>query len=172
MSGHAGDLSHLHEVRARFPDPDRMNEAVQTLMQAGFDRAALTLPLPGHSLDEKTSARIGKPATTEDDARQARTLGTSTAAAAAALAAAGVIVATGGAAAPAVAGAVAAGAAAGGATYAAADAGVQAEQESREEEADRGHLMLTVRTLTPEDAARARAILSAAGGSDIDTVSE
>ena len=68
------------------------------------------------------------PADTEDDARQARTLHTSTAAAIAALAGAGMTVATGGAAAPAVAAAVAAGAAAGGATYAVSSAANDQEQ--------------------------------------------
>src|SRR4051812_14596249 len=89
------------EIRAAFDDSSHMQNAVSKLTMNGFDRAELTLPARGHSLDEAGSS-ADKPVATEEDARQARTLGASTAASAAALAAAGIIVATGGAAAPAV----------------------------------------------------------------------
>src|SRR5215469_13550407 len=82
----------LHEVRAAFGDPDAMQQAVARLEMCGFDRADLSLPEAG-----------AKPVDTDEDARQARTLSTSSAAAAAGLAAAGAVIASGGAAAPAVA---------------------------------------------------------------------
>jgi len=145
-----------------------MQNAVSKLTMNGFDRAELTLPARGHSLDEAGSS-ADKPVATEEDARQARTLGASTAASAAALAAAGIIVATGGAAAPAVAGALLAGGAAGGATFAATSAGTEGEQHTRDDQAAAGRLVLSVRTATAEKAAKAREILTSTGGTDLQT---
>lgn len=170
MSEQTGGLSRLCEVRATFHDPAQMQSAVNELMLAGFDRADLTLPTRGHTLDEPTPEGGTKPVATDEDAQQARTLGASTAASAAALAAGGLIIATGGAAAPAVVGALLAGGAVGGATYAATEAGAVAERHTREDQAAAGHLVLSVRTTTAEKIEKARAILGAGGGTDIETI--
>jgi hypothetical protein len=111
-----------------------------------------------------------KAARTDADARQARTLGASTAAAAAALAAAGITVATGGAAAPAVAAAVVAGGAAGGSVFAAHDLADNIEQDDRETRAAHGDLVLAVRIASDAKRASAEAILRAAGATSIDAV--
>ncbi|HEY8289052.1 MAG TPA: hypothetical protein VIG49_07280 [Acetobacteraceae bacterium] len=148
----------FREVRGTFPRSDAMQDAVERLSLAGFDRADMTLPT-----NEDLPA-----ADTESDARQLRTLGSSTAASVAALAAAGVTVATGGAAAPAVVAAVLAGGAAGGAVYKAQDAANDSEQHSRTERAREGHLVLAVRTPTEAKQAQAADILSAAGAENIE----
>ena len=107
------------------------------------------------------------PADTEDDARQARTLHSSTAGAVAALAAAGVTVATGGAAAPAVAAALAAGVVAGGATYAVSTAANDQEQTELNARAAMGRLILSVRAPTAAKRAEAEAILHDTGAADL-----
>ncbi|MBS0644936.1 MAG: hypothetical protein U1E70_17030 [Acetobacteraceae bacterium] len=170
MNQQTDSLGQQCEVRASFHDSTQMQAAVNQLTLAGFDRADLTLPARGHSLDEPASEAATKPVATDEDARQARTLGASTAASAAALAAAGLVVATGGAAIPAVAGALLAGGAAGGATWAATEAGAEAEQHTRDDQAAAGHLVLAVRTTTAERIEKARTILGTAGGTDIETV--
>jgi hypothetical protein len=150
-------------IRGTFPSADMVQDAIERLMVSGFDRADLSLPnspSPSGSAAPDSGAR---PADTEQDARQARTLHTSGVAAAAALAAAGITIGTGGAMAPAVAAAVAAGAAAGGATYAASTAANDAEQQHRDVDAAQGVLTLSVRVPSPAKLARADAIMRAAG---------
>jgi len=164
-------LSNRSEVRATFHDSDQMQAAVNELTMRGFDRAELTLPARGHSLGEAGSDG-DKPVSTDEDARQLRTLGASTAASAVGMAAAGIVIATGGAALPAVAAAVLGGAAAGGATFAATEAGVAGEQQTRDDQAAAGHLVLSVRTPTAEKVEKARAILTSAGGTDLQTIEE
>jgi len=170
MSESAQGASQLREVRATFADPAQMQAAADKLTMAGFDRADLSLPTQSSSLDESSLETAAKPASTESDSRQARTLGSSTAAAAVALAAAGVTIATGGAAAPAVAAAVLAGGAAGGATFAATGAIAGAEQHEREAQAAGGGLVLSVRTLTKAKQAEAIAVLKAAGATNVETL--
>jgi hypothetical protein len=102
MSDHAGGTSELREVRATFANPDQMQNAVSKLSMSGFDRAEMSLPTENVASGQGGSlGEASKPASTEEDARQARILGSSTAGSAAALAAAGITIATGGAAAPA-----------------------------------------------------------------------
>ena len=118
QTAHPGPaIGELHEVRGWFTNSEQMQAAIQRLSASGFDRADLAVPETDAPSRRSTPESGALPADTEDDARQARTLHTSTAAAVAALAGAGITVATGGAAAPAVAAALAAGAAAGGATF-------------------------------------------------------
>jgi hypothetical protein len=154
----------MREVRATFATSDQMQDAVGKLNLAGFDRAEISLPGTGSgaSLSERAA-----PAATGDDAQQLRTLGVSTAAAAAALAAAGLTVATGGAAAPAVAAAAVAGGAVGGADYMAHRASDKAEQQSRDDRAESGALVLAVRAITSDKQAKAEEILRAAGATDV-----
>ena len=155
-----------HEIRAHFSDPARLQNAVSQLTMAGFDRADLSIPEVGSS-DGHTPESSARPADTEEDARQTRTMGTSTGAAVAALAAAGITVATGGAAAPAVAAAVAAGGLTGGGIFAISSAANADEQSTRDEDAESGLLMLSVRTPTRERQEEAEKILRTAGGSDL-----
>jgi hypothetical protein len=170
MSGEADSVSRLHEVRATFGSSDMMQSAVSKLTVSGFDRADLSLPSGGHSADDGTLEAGSKPVSTDTDAQQARTLGSSTAGAVAAMAAAGITVATGGAALPAVAAAVLAGGAAGGATFAATGAATGAEQQTRDSQAASGDLVLSVRASTPAKRAEAAEILRAAGATNVETV--
>jgi hypothetical protein len=160
----------MTELRANFADSERMQDAVSELSVSGFDRADLSLPSPG-LLDGSETLEAGtKPAATESDARQMRTLGASTAATAAAIAAAGITVATGGAAAPAVAAAVVAGGAAGGSVFAIHGASGQREQDDRNARAVNGDLVLSVRATTDAKRAEAEAILRASGATNIEFV--
>src|SRR6202012_4460795 len=144
MNDQAGDIATPWEVRATFANSDQMQDAISRLSLSGFDRADLSLPSPGLVHGTETPEAGTKPAATDADARQARTLGASTAAAAAALAAAGLTVATGGAAGapavPAVAAAVVAGGAAGGSIFAAHDLADNIEQDDRDTRAAQGDL--------------------------------
>lgn len=160
-------IGELHEVRGVFSSSEEMQEAIQRLSAAGFNRADLSVPEVGAPVERSTPDSGAMSADTEDDARQARTLHTSTAAAIAALAGAGVTVATGGAAAPAVAAAVAAGAAAGGATYAVSSAANNQEQEELDARASLGRLILSARTPTESQRSKAEAILRDSGATDL-----
>jgi hypothetical protein len=170
MDHDVDEVSHLREVRGTFSDPQHMQEAASELAMSGFDRADMTLPARGHTLDEAASSGAAKPVDSEEDARQARTLSSSTVGAAVGLAAAGITVATGGAAAPAVAAAVLAGGAAGGLTAAAVGAGANTEQHEREAQAEHGTLTLAVRTKTDADVAAATKILRAHGADNVETI--
>jgi hypothetical protein len=158
------------ELRATFASPEQMQEAINRLPLSGFDRADLSLPSPRYVEGKETPEAGTKPASTEADARQSRTLGASTVASVAAMAAAGVTVATGGAAAPAVAAAALVGAAAGGAVFAGHDVANRLEQLDRDERAETGHLVLAVRVPTEQKRAEAEAVLRAAGATDIEVI--
>jgi hypothetical protein len=147
-----------------------MQAAVSRLSMSGFDRADVSLPSPGLIEGTETPEAGSKPASTEPDARQARTLGASTAAAAAALAAAGVTVATGGAAAPAIAAALAAGGAAGGAVFGVHGTADHLEQTDRDERAAHGDLVLAVRATSQARRTEAESILREAGATSVETV--
>lgn len=160
-------IGELHEVRGIFSSSEQMQEAIQRLSASGFDRADLSVPEAGAPVTRSTPESGAMAADTEDDARQARTLHTSTAAAVAALAGAGVTVATGGTAAPAVAAALAAGAAVGGATYAVSSAANDREQAELEGRAATGRLILSVRAPTAAKRSAAEAILRCSGATDL-----
>jgi hypothetical protein len=170
MNNQAGGTAKPWEVRATFANSDQMQDAVSRLSMSGFDRADVSLPSPGLVRGEETPEAGTKPASTEADARQARTLGASTAAAAAALAAAGVVIGTGGAAAPAVAAAIGAGGLVGGGVFAAHGAADVVEQHERDDHAATGNLVLAVRTPTETKRAEAEAILQAAGATHVEIV--
>jgi hypothetical protein len=160
-------IGELREVRGIFSSPEQMQRAIQRLSASGFDRADFSVPEAGAPVTRSTPESGAMPADTEDDARQARTLHTSTAAAAAALPGAGVTVATGGAALPAVAAAIAAGVAAGGATYAVSSAANDQEQAELEGRAASGRLILSVRTPTEAKRSAAESILRGSGAMDL-----
>jgi hypothetical protein len=166
----ADSIPVLRQIQATFAHSDQMQAAVDKLSMSGFDRADLSLPSPALVEGTETPEAGSKPASTEPDARQARTLGASTAAAAAALAAAGITAATGGAAAPVAAAAALAGAAAGGSVFAANTVADRGEQADRDNRAAEGKLVLAVRVTTPEKSAEADAILRAAGATDIEMI--
>ncbi len=168
MSDHGDSTSVLREVRATFARADQMQAAVGRLSVSGFDRADLSLPADRPGILDVAP----EPASTEEDARQMRTLGASTAASVAAVAAAGITVATGGAAAPAALAALAAGGLAGGATYAAQGSVNEAAQRDRDARADAGELVLTVRAATAAKQSDAAAILRDAGGTEIETIGQ
>jgi hypothetical protein len=170
MNDFADGVGSMQGVRATFASSGQMQDAVGRLSLSGFDRADLSLPSPGVIQGTETTEAGTKPASTDTDAQQARTLGASTAAAAAALAAAGVAIASGGAAAPAVAAAVVAGGAAGGAVFAAHHTGDIVEQAERDDRADSGELVLVVRATTEAKRSEAEAIVRAAGATDIETI--
>jgi hypothetical protein len=157
-------------VRGRFASADQMHEAIERLLMSGFDRADLSLPnspSPSATIAPDSGAR---PADTEEDAHQVRTLHTSGVATVAALAAAGITIGTGGAAAPAVVAAVLAGAAAGGATFAISSAANDSEQERRDVDAAHGMLFLTVRAPVASKRSEAESVLRAAGARGIEVV--
>lgn len=154
----AGETT-FREVRATFSSSDQMQDAVGRLSVAGFDRADISMP---------DASDTSQPASTNEDARQLRTLGASTAASVAAMAAAGITVATGGLAAAAAGAAVLAGGAAGGAAYAVQNSANDAEQQDRDQRADAGALVLTVRAPNAMKQAHAEAVLRACGGADIE----
>jgi hypothetical protein len=164
-------LNRLREVRATFANSAAMQTAADKLAMSGFDRADLSMPAHSHVQTETTPESATKPVSTEADARQLRTLGSSSVGTVAALAAAGVTIATGGAALPAVAAAVLAGGLAGGATYAASGAASGAEQRDRNEQAEEGGVLLLVNTPTAAKVEQARTILAAAGGTHITSFS-
>jgi hypothetical protein len=153
----------LREVRAVFDTLEQLQHAIAQLEMSGFDRADLSLlemTLPAEAATPETAA---KPADTEADARQARTLHTSTAAALAAMAASAAVVATGGAIIPAIAAAIAGGGVVGGATFAVSTAANSKEQNDRNRKAAMGALALSVRTPSEARQVEAEGILRAAG---------
>jgi hypothetical protein len=160
-------IGEIHEVRASFATPDLMQNAITQLEMSGFDRADLSLPEVNPPEEFATPEAGARPADTEEDARQARTLQTSAAAAIAAMAAGGAVIATGGAVAPAIAAAVVGGGMFGTAAYAISSATNSEEQEDRERKAATGTLVLSVRT--PNEAKRgdAEVILRSSGATSV-----
>lgn len=163
-------IGKLHEVRGTFASSEQMDQAVKSLTTAGFDRADLSLPEPSPPTPRMTPESGAEAVNTEEDARQVRALESGTAGAVAGMAAAGLTIATGGAAAAAAAAAVAAGAVMGGGTFAVRSAANQAEQQTRDERASTGVLILSVRAPTPEKRAEAEVILRRAGATELATV--
>ena len=133
------------------------------LSVSGFDRADLSVPELDPPVERSTPESGAKPAYTEADARQTRTLGANTTAAGAALLGAGAILGSGGGVVPAAAAAIAVGAAAGGVTYAIRRSASDAEQKDRDARASAGRLVVAVRVPTEAKRAKAEAILRSAG---------
>ena len=75
MNGSADSIAPLHEMRATFASAAQMQDAVSKLSRSGFDRADLSLPSPELVQGTETPEAGTKPASTEADARQSRTLG-------------------------------------------------------------------------------------------------
>jgi hypothetical protein len=166
-AGAAPVIGEVREIRATFATPDRMQNAITQLEMSGFDRADLSLPEVLPPKEFATPEAGAKPAATEEDARQARTLQTSAAAAIAAMAAGGAVIATGGAVAPAIAAAVVGGGMFGSAAYAISSAANSEEQEDRERKAATGTLVLSVRAPSEAKRGEAETILRTAGATSI-----
>jgi hypothetical protein len=150
------------QVCGEFHGKEAMEEAIMRLGGSIFDRSQISVRVPGREDPQSYSSR--ETPVQEDDARNLRTLGTSTAAAGLGMAAAGAVIASGGAALPAVAAAVAAG----GATVAAGEvAGAAATTDgetAQEHAAEHGAgVIVMVSADTPERQTQAEEILREAG---------
>jgi hypothetical protein len=157
----------IQQVQGIFASDEALQNAVGLLTREGFDRAALSLPVAHQAASAATPEGSALDPNTEDDQRQARTLGSSTAAAAGAMLGAGVVVATGGLAAVAIAAAAGGAALAGGSVFAATSAADASNHEGREASAAVGELMLAVTVRNPAEAAKAEATFRSAGATDV-----
>lgn len=155
----------VEEIHATFPNDAALRDAISGLTHAGFHRDRMRLLHP-EAAPASANAASEHP-TTEPEARQMRTLHSSTAAAAAAMAGAAAVVATGGAALPAVAAAAGAGLAAGGGVYAATGAADAADAASNDSLAGAGRLQLAVTLTAADDPAFVEATLRRAGATDL-----
>jgi isopropylmalate/homocitrate/citramalate synthase len=158
----------IQEVQGIFPSDAALQDAVGRLTRAGFDRAAISLPAANPPAAEATPSAGAENPVTEDDTRQARTLGSSMAATAGAMVGAGVVVATGGAAVAAVAAAAGLGLVAGGAAHTAAPT---VQDDARDAAAAAGELVLSATAHDPDAVLKATAAMQAAGATRVATVS-
>src|SRR5918997_3887141 len=150
------------QVCGEFRDKDRLQEALSRLEGSLFQRADLSVRIPGR--EDEGAYSSGENPVREDDTRNLRQLGIGLGSYVAAAVAAGVTVATGGAALPAVAAAAAAGGAAvvaGEAVGQAAAPNAETEQQQAAEHGDGAVLM--VHADTPEKQEKAEELLRACG---------
>jgi hypothetical protein len=160
----------IDEVQGIFPSDAALQDAIGRLTRAGFDRAALSLPVASPSVADATPNEGAANPDTEDDMRQLRTLGSSTAGILGAAIGAGLTVASGGAALPAFAAAAGLGLVTGGGVFAVSSAASDAQAETRNEAAASGELVLAVNLRAPEDAAKAEAAMRQAGATRVQQV--
>jgi hypothetical protein len=160
----------IDEVQGIFPTEASLEDAIGRLRVAGFDHADLSLPQTNPPASQATPDQGAAAPLTEDDARQARTLGTSMAGTVGAFAAAGATIMTGGAAAVAVAAAAAVGAGSALAANAAETAAIDSTLAGRREAAEAGELVLAAHAPTPDRQAVAERIMKEAGATRIATV--
>ncbi len=153
------DTAAVPQVCAEFRNAEQMETALQRLEGSAFQRADLSARRPGQPGDEDV--------TREDDARNLRTLGTSTAAAAAGMAAAAVVVASGGTLAPVVGAAAVAAGATGAAGEAIGQAAAPGGQTAQRHAADHGGLIVVVHAASEEKRAQAEAIMRDCGAARI-----
>ena len=160
----------IEEVQGIFPSDAALEDALGRLRMVGFDHADFSLPTtnptPAHATPEQGAANP----LTEDDARQARTLGTSMAGTIGAFAAAGAIVATGGAAGVVIAAAAAVGTGSALAANAVGTAAKTSQEETRSDAAARGELVLAVHAPTPEKREHAERIMRECGATAVEGV--
>jgi hypothetical protein len=160
----------IREVQGTFASDAALQDAIGRLTRAGFDRAALSLPMASPAPAQATPAAGADNPHTEDDTRQSRTLHSSMAASVGAMVGAGVTVATGGAAALAAAAALGLGAAAGGAVAAAHGVADAVQAQGRDEAAARGELVLSAATPDAASVHTARALMQEAGALRVEAV--
>jgi hypothetical protein len=160
----------IEEVQGIFPTDAALQDAIGRLTRLGFDRAALSLPAASPSAATATPNQGAENPDTEDDSRQLRTLGSSTAAAVGAAIGAGLTVATGGAALPAFAAAAGLGLVAGGGVFAASTAASDAQHDQRAAAARHGELVLAVNLRDAAEAGKAEAAMRDAGATRVASV--
>jgi hypothetical protein len=170
----------IREAVGVFDTAERLQDAIDELLSAGFDRAELSLLASERAVEEKLGHAYRRVEALEDEARVPRTAFVSTESRGdaegaligglmyvGAILAAGGIVASGGT----LAGAVAAAALAGGAGAAAGSLFARLIEyhhaDYLEEQLGRGGLLLWVRTRTPEREARALEILGKHSAQDV-----
>lgn len=146
-------------VFGEFDNPEKLQDAMSRLEGSDFQRADLSLRMPG----KPDTDASGEEPVREDDTRNLRQLGVGIGAYVAAAAAAGVVVATGGAALPAVAAAAAAGGGAVAAGEAVGQAAAPGGQTAAEQATTAGGATLMVSAATPEKQTKAEEVLHAAG---------
>ena len=145
----------VEEVQGIFPSDAALQDALGRLRMVGFDHADLSLPATSPAVSDATPNQGAADPLTEDDSRQMRTMGTSMAGTIGAFAAAGATVATGGAAAVVIV---------------AGTAAKDGQEETRNEAAGRGELVLAVHAPTPEKRADAERIMREAGATSVESV--
>jgi hypothetical protein len=160
----------IDEVQGIFPSETALQTAITGLELAVFDRARISLPAANPAHAEATPAMGAEEPMTEQDTRQARTLGSSMAAGIGAIAGAGLTVATGGAAGLALAAAAGLGAVAGGSVLAATSAANQSLVKGHDDAADAGQLVLAVSISTAPETDKAVAAMRDAGASRVEPV--
>jgi hypothetical protein len=161
----------IEEVHGRFDSEAAVEQVIGQLRSAGFDHADLSLPGTALPAARETPEGGAAPVTTEDDARQMRTLHGGMAGAIGALVAGGAVAASGGALAPAAAAAVAAGL--GGAALAEVaenTLGAAADYNNQKQAAAAGGLVLAARVISPERRGVAEQVMRAAGATEIAVV--
>jgi hypothetical protein len=160
----------IREVQGVFPSSAALQDAIARLTMAGFDRAALSLPVTRPDPGRATPEQDAGSAVTDTDIRQTRTMGTSMAGTIGALVAAGAVAATGGAAAVVAAAAAAVGAGSALTANAVGTAADNAQSSAQEEEAAAGRLVLAVHAPDAGQQATAERILREAGASKVAAV--
>ena len=160
----------IQEVQGVFPSNAALEDAIGRLTRSGFDRAAISLPIPSPGPAQTTPSAGAEDPNTEDDKRQTRTLQSSMAATAGAFLGAGVTIATGGLALPAVAAAAGMGLAAGGAVQAARAVSDSAQENQRNAAAASGQLVLSATAHDPDAVMKATMAMQAAGATRVQTV--
>ena len=160
----------IEEVQGIFPSDAALQDALGRLRMVGFDHADLSLPTTNPVASQATPNQGAATPLTEDDTRQARTLGTSMAGTIGAFAAAGATVATGGAAAVVIAAAAAVGAGSALAANAVGTAAKTSQEETRADAASAGQLVLAVHAPTAEKRATAERIMKEAGATSVAAV--
>ena len=160
----------IEEVQGIFPSDAALQDALGRLRMVGFDHADLSLPTTHPAASDATPNQGAADPLTEDDARQTRTLGTSMAGTIGAFAAAGATVATGGAAGLVIAAAAAVGAGSALAANAVGTAAKNSQEDTRNEAAEAGQLVLAVHAPTPEKRADAERIMKEAGATSVESV--
>ena len=160
----------VEEVQGIFPSDAALEDAIGRLRMVGFDQADLSLPTTSPEASAATPNQGAANPLTEDDSRQARTLGTSMAGTIGAFAAAGATVATGGAGGVVILAAAAVGAGSALTANAVGTAAKHSQEDTRAEAAAEGHLILSVHAPTPEKRATAERIMREAGATSVASV--
>ena len=160
----------VEEVQGIFGSNAALQDAIGRLRLVGFDHADLSLPTTQPLKGEATPNQGAAEPLGEDDSRSMRTMGTSMAGTIGALAAAGATVATGGAAGVVIAAAAAVGAGSALAANAVGTAAKHDQEESRDEAAAAGQLVLAVQVTTNEKQVTAQRVMREAGATSVGTV--